>query len=113
MLCARCGNQRMYEAWLRLSSPIRLFLTMAVPRYLSPQDTAESHPPIVAALRRRDAHAAIRHMEHGVLAVGEQIAAALGTPCEPAAASQGHGRLAHARDARCARWFPRSLPRWR
>src|SRR5205823_4767069 len=75
-LCERCGNQRMYEAWLRLSSPIRLFLTIAVPRYLSPQETAESHPPIVAALRRRDAAAAIRHMEHGVLAVGEQIAAA-------------------------------------
>lgn len=79
VLCARCGNQRMYEAWVRLSSPIRLFLTMAVPHYLSPHDTAESHPPIVAALRRRDAHAAIRHMEHGVLAVGEQIAAALGS----------------------------------
>lgn len=78
VLCARCGNQRMYAAWLRLSSPIRLFLTMAVPRYLSPQDTAESHPPIVAALRRRDAAAAIRHMEHGVLDVGEQIAAAFG-----------------------------------
>jgi DNA-binding GntR family transcriptional regulator len=78
VLCARCGNQRMYSAWLRLASPIRLFLTMAVPRYLSPEDTAESHPPIVAALRRRDAAAAIRHMEHGVLAVGEQIAAAFG-----------------------------------
>jgi DNA-binding GntR family transcriptional regulator len=78
VLCARSGNQRMYEAWLRLSSPIRLFLTMAVPRYLSPEDTAESHPPIVAALRRRDAEGAIRHMEHGVLAVGERIAAAFG-----------------------------------
>jgi DNA-binding GntR family transcriptional regulator len=77
VLCARSGNQRMYDAWLRLSSPIRLFLTMAVPRYLSPHDTAESHPPIVAALRRRDAQSAIRHMEHGVLAVGEQIAATL------------------------------------
>jgi len=76
-LCQRSGNQRMYDAWVRLSSPIRLFLTMAVPHYLSPRDTAESHPPIVAALRRRDAAAATRHMEHGVLTVGERIAAAL------------------------------------
>jgi DNA-binding GntR family transcriptional regulator len=79
-LCERCGNGRMYEAWVRLSSPIRLFLTMAVPHHLSPEDTVESHPPIVAALRRRDAAAATRHMEHGVLTVGEQIAAALLLP---------------------------------
>jgi DNA-binding GntR family transcriptional regulator len=77
-LCERSGNQRMYEAWLRLASPIRLFLTMAVPRHLSPRDQAESHPPIVDALRRHDAAAAIRHMEHGVLEVGEQIAATFG-----------------------------------
>ena len=76
-LCERCGNRRMYEAWLRLSSPIRLFLNMAVPRYLSPDETAESHTPIVTALRQRDAAAATRHMEHGVLAVGEQLAAVL------------------------------------
>ncbi|HEV7666270.1 MAG TPA: GntR family transcriptional regulator [Chloroflexota bacterium] len=78
VLCERSGNRHMYAAWLRLASPIRLFLTMAVPRYLSPTDTAESHPPIVDALRRGDAAAAIRHMEHGVLVLGEQIAAAFG-----------------------------------
>jgi DNA-binding GntR family transcriptional regulator len=54
-----------------------------VPRYLSPHETAESHPPIVAALRRRDAQSAIRHMEHGVLAVGEQIAATLREQQQP------------------------------
>ncbi len=77
-LCALSGNRRMYEAWQRLSSPIRLFLSLAVPRYLTPEDTAESHPPIVDALRRRDAEAAVRHMEQGVLAVGERIVATLG-----------------------------------
>jgi DNA-binding GntR family transcriptional regulator len=86
-LCERCGNRRMYEAWLRLSSPIRLLLTMAVPRYLSPEETAESHTPILAALRRRDAIAATQHMEHGVLAMGEQIAALLQKP-----AANGSGR---------------------
>ena len=77
-LCLVSGNQRMADAWQRLSSPIRLFLSLAVPSYLTPDDTAESHPPIVEALRRGDAETAIRHMEHGVLAVGERIAAALG-----------------------------------
>jgi len=79
-LCERCGNRRMFDAWLRLSSPIRLLLNMAVPRYLSPEETAESHAPILAALHRRDATAATRHMEHGVLAMGEQIAALLERP---------------------------------
>jgi DNA-binding GntR family transcriptional regulator len=76
-LCERSGNRRMYEAWLRLLSPIRLFLTMAVPRYLSPQETAESHPPIVAALRAGDAAAATRHMECSVQALAERIVAGL------------------------------------
>jgi hypothetical protein len=39
-------------------------------------DAAESHPPIVRALRRRDADAAVKHMERGVGQVGERITAA-------------------------------------
>ncbi|MBV9325298.1 MAG: GntR family transcriptional regulator [Chloroflexi bacterium] len=76
-LCHRSGNRRMYEAWLRLLSPVRLFLTIAVPRYLSPHETAESHPPIVAALRAGDAPAATRHMECSVQALADRIAAGL------------------------------------
>ncbi len=78
-LCELSGHRRLYEAWQRLASPIRLFLAMAIPKYLSLRDAAESHPPIVRALRRRDADAAIKYMEQGVGQVGEQIAAAMGT----------------------------------
>ena len=78
-LCSLCGHRRLVEAWDRLASPIRLFLTMAIPKYLDLHDAAESHPPIVRGLRRRDAGAAIRHMEAGVLQVGERIAAAMGS----------------------------------
>ncbi len=77
-LCERSGNRRMYEAWLRLISPIRLFLSIAVPSYLSPQETAESHAPIVAALRAGDAAAATRHMECSLEALAERIAVGLG-----------------------------------
>lgn len=77
-LCELSGHHRLYEAWRRLASPIRLFLTMAIPQYLSPLDAAESHAPIVDALRRRDGQAATRHMEQSVGVVGEQIAAAMG-----------------------------------
>jgi DNA-binding GntR family transcriptional regulator len=52
---------------------------MAIPRYLDLHDAAESHPPIVRGLRQRDAEAAIRHMEEGVLQVGERIAIAMGS----------------------------------
>ena len=62
-LCSLSGHRRLVEAWDRLASPIRLFLTMAIPKYLDLHDAAESHPPIVRGLRRRDADAAIRHME--------------------------------------------------
>jgi GntR family transcriptional regulator, gluconate operon transcriptional repressor len=72
------GHRRLYDAWRRLASPIRLFLTMAIPRYLSLAGAADSHLPIMDALRHRDAAAAARYMEHGVLAVGERIAAAMG-----------------------------------
>jgi GntR family transcriptional regulator, gluconate operon transcriptional repressor len=78
-LCSLSGHRRLVEAWDRLASPIRLFLTMAIPKYLDLRDAAESHPPIVRALRRRDAEAAIRHMETGVLQVGERIATAMGS----------------------------------
>jgi GntR family transcriptional regulator of gluconate operon len=78
-LCELSGHRRLVEAWDRLASPIRLFLTMAIPKYLDLHDAAESHPPIVRGLRQRDAEAAIRHMEEGVLQVGERIASAMGT----------------------------------
>jgi len=78
-LCALSGHRRLVEAWDRLASPIRLFLTMAIPKYLDLHDAAESHPPIVRGLRRRDADAAVRHMENGVLQVGERIALAMGS----------------------------------
>lgn len=77
-LCELSGHRRFYDAWRRLASPIRLFLTMAIPRYLDAADAAESHQPIVDALRRRDAQSATRHMERNVGAIGEQIAAAMG-----------------------------------
>jgi GntR family transcriptional regulator, gluconate operon transcriptional repressor len=78
-LCEMSGHRRLVEAWERLASPIRLFLTMAIPKYLDLHDAAESHPPIMRGLRRRDADAAIRHMEEGVLQVGERIALAMGS----------------------------------
>ena len=78
-LCSLSGHRRLVEAWERLASPIRLFLTMAIPKYLDLHDAAESHPPIVRGLRRGEAGAAVRHMEEGVLQVGERIAAAMGT----------------------------------
>jgi GntR family transcriptional regulator of gluconate operon len=78
-LCEWSEHRRLYDAWRKLASPIRLFLTMAIPQYLSLHDAAESHPPIVRALRRRDAEAAMKHMERGVGQVGERIAAAIGT----------------------------------
>jgi DNA-binding GntR family transcriptional regulator len=78
-LCELSGHRRMYEAWLRLSSPIRLFLTMAIPTYLRPEDAAESHAPIVQALRAGDAVAATRYMEQAVGDIGEQIADAMGS----------------------------------
>jgi DNA-binding GntR family transcriptional regulator len=78
-LCELSGHRRMYEAWLRLASPIRLFLAMAIPTYLQPHDAAESHAPIVRALRAGDAMAATRYMEQAVGDVGEQIADAMGS----------------------------------
>jgi DNA-binding GntR family transcriptional regulator len=78
-LCELSGHRRMYEAWLRLASPIRLFLAMAVPAYLRPDDAAESHAPIVRALRAGDAIAATRYMEQAVGVVGERIADAMGS----------------------------------
>jgi DNA-binding GntR family transcriptional regulator len=78
-LCELSGHRRMYEAWLRLASPIRLFLAMAIPTYLQPHDAAESHAPIVRALRAGDAIAATRYMEQAVGDVGEQIADAMGS----------------------------------
>jgi DNA-binding GntR family transcriptional regulator len=77
-LCELSGHRRLIAAWQRLASPIRLFLAMAIPRYLGLSDAAESHPPIVRALRRRDADSAIKYMERGVLQVGESISAAMG-----------------------------------
>lgn len=77
-LCGLSGHRHLVAAWERLSSPIRLFLSMAIPAYLSPHDAAESHAPIVRALRARDAAAATRYMEQAVGDVGEKIAAALG-----------------------------------
>src|SRR5258708_38781586 len=73
-LCELSGHKRMYEAWLRLASPIRLFLAMAIPTYLQPHAAAESHAPIVAALRAGDAMAATRDMEQAVGEVCEQTA---------------------------------------
>ena len=78
-LCALSNHHRLYDAWRRLASPIRLFLTMAIPTYLPLQEAAESHPPIVRALRRRDAEAATKYMERGVGQVGERIAEAMGS----------------------------------
>jgi DNA-binding GntR family transcriptional regulator len=78
-LCEQSGHRRMYEAWLRLASPIRLVLTMAIPTYLPPHDAAESHAPIVNALRAGDALAATRYMEQAVGNVGEKIADAMGS----------------------------------
>ncbi len=78
-LCALSGHRRMYEAWQRLASPIRLFLAMAVPTYLPPHEAAESHAPIVRALRAGDAIAATRYMEQAVGDVGEKIADAMGS----------------------------------
>ena len=48
---------------------------MAIPTYLQPHDAAESHAPIVRALRAGDAIAATRYMEQAVGDVGEKIAA--------------------------------------
>ncbi len=76
-LCALSGHRRMIEAWNRLAFPIRLFLTMAIPKHLSLHEAVESHVPIVEALRHRDAAAATKHMEAGVLAIGERIASAM------------------------------------
>jgi DNA-binding GntR family transcriptional regulator len=78
-LCELSGHRRLYEAWLRLASPIRLFLAMAIPTYLRPHDAAESHAPIVRALRTGDAIAATRYMEQAVGDVGEKIADAMGS----------------------------------
>lgn len=78
-LCELSGHRRMYEAWLRLASPIRLFLAMAIPTYLPAHDAAESHAPIVQALRAGDAVAATRYMEAAVGDVGERIADAMGS----------------------------------
>lgn len=77
-LCELSNHRRLYDAWRRLASPIRLFLTMAIPTYLPLRDAAESHPPIVRALRRHDAEAATTYMERGVGQVGERIARAMG-----------------------------------
>ncbi len=81
-LCALSGHRRMIEAWNRLAFPIRLFLTMAIPKHLSLHEAVESHIPIVEALRQRNAVAATKHMEAGVLAIGERIATAM-TPSAP------------------------------
>jgi DNA-binding GntR family transcriptional regulator len=78
-LCELSGHRRMYEAWLRLASPIRLFLAMAIPTYLQPHAAAESHAPILHALRAGDAAAATRYMEQAVGDVGEQIADVMGS----------------------------------
>jgi DNA-binding GntR family transcriptional regulator len=51
---------------------------MAIPRYLNADDAAESHQPIVDALRLRDAQAATQYMERNVGEIGEMIAAAMG-----------------------------------
>src|SRR5262249_15821082 len=77
-LCELSGHRRLFEAWQRLASPIRLFLAMAIPRYLGLAEAAESHPPIMRAIRQRDPDTAIKHMEQGVAQVGESISLAMG-----------------------------------
>ena len=85
-LCELSGHRRMYAAWLRLASPIRLLMMLATPKHLVLHDAAESHAPIVGALRARDAAAATAHMEAGIRDAGEKIAAAMTRP-----AAQGAG----------------------
>lgn len=84
-LCELSGHRRLFEAWQRLASPIRLFLAMAIPRYLGLVEAAESHPPIMRAIRRRDAEAAIKYMDQGVLQIGESISIAMGAHAAPEA----------------------------
>ena len=49
-----------------LKTLLTLNVAMAIPAHLSLRDSAESHPPILEALRRRDAAAAVRqsHSTH-------------------------------------------------
>jgi DNA-binding GntR family transcriptional regulator len=89
-LCELSGHGRMYAAWVRLASPIRLLMALATPRHLLMHDAAESHAPIIRALHAGDAAAATAHMEAGVREAGEKVAAAIArseaahAPGEPA-----------------------------
>jgi DNA-binding GntR family transcriptional regulator len=61
------GNSRLIEIWASLQVETRTAIT-ALRTGLTPQEAAEMHEPIVAALRRQDARAAGRairsHVEH-------------------------------------------------
>ena len=66
-LCSLSGHRRLVEAWDRLASPIRLFLTMAIPKYLDLHDLTEESSTYRARAAALMQKAAVRHIAIHVL----------------------------------------------
>jgi DNA-binding GntR family transcriptional regulator len=69
------GNSRLLDAWERLVGELRLALSVIDPIYFEEAFLAATHRPIVDAIKRTDAEAAIEGISNVILPVREALSA--------------------------------------
>jgi DNA-binding GntR family transcriptional regulator len=71
------GHNRLLQDWLRMSTQLRLFFAMKNQLYENPRDVAESHQPVLDALRARNLEAAQQALTEHIVEAGQLVLASL------------------------------------
>ncbi len=71
------GHNRLLQDWLRMSTQLRLFFAIKDQLYENPRDVAESHQPVLDALRAGDPDAAQRALTAHIVEAGQLVLASL------------------------------------
>ncbi len=67
------GHNRLMQDWLRMSTQLRLFFAVKDQLYENPRDIAETHQPLLDALRARDVDAAQRVITEHIVEAGQLV----------------------------------------
>ncbi len=72
-IVVQAGHSRLLQDWLRMSTQLRLFLAIKDQLYENPRDVAESHGPVLDALRAHDVETAQRKLTDHIVEAGHLV----------------------------------------
>ncbi|MFQ6014582.1 MAG: GntR family transcriptional regulator [Anaerolineae bacterium] len=75
LICELSAHKRLLEDWARMNAQLRLFLTIKDRMYDDPREIAETHRPVLEAMRKGDLDQAEKVIKEHITQAGELVVA--------------------------------------